>query len=95
MKNIYERMFCRCRGATRVCNWTEPDFALWQGAPECKARPGIEGDTLGGRLWRVITCELVYGPLNCNFIWSPTNECALCTSRETTISSLFLFEYLL
>ncbi|EIE27018.1 hypothetical protein COCSUDRAFT_83577 [Coccomyxa subellipsoidea C-169] len=60
-----------------VCNWQEPPLADFDGTPDCVAdrRPLFPGDrhTLTGTLFRVTTCELLYGPLNCNFIWKSDN----------------------
>lgn len=66
----------KCReGRKTVCGWREPDFSLFEPEPECLA-DGNEytGQTLEGRIFRVLTCELFYGPMNCNFVWSNTNE---------------------
>ena len=65
-----------CRdGRHTVCHWTEPDFRAWEGAPACLAEPNpVTGRTLAGTLYRIVTCDLYYGPINCNFLWSPSNE---------------------
>ncbi|KAL4424092.1 hypothetical protein ABPG75_001393 [Micractinium tetrahymenae] len=63
------------RGDT-LCGWNEPSLASVNGVPEChvggddpQARPLFDG-----LLTRVISCELVYGPLNCDFVWRGTNQ---------------------
>lgn len=65
------------RGA--VCGWTEPPFAAFEGPPRCVADPDTQppgaGRTLAGRWFRVPTCELRYGPFNCNFVWKVDNWC--------------------
>ncbi len=63
-----------------VCGWTEPPFARFEGPPRCvadpAAPPAARGETGRGRLHRVPTCELRYGPFNCNFVWRADNWCA-------------------
>ncbi|KAL4419285.1 hypothetical protein ABPG77_008335 [Micractinium sp. CCAP 211/92] len=63
------------RGAT-LCGWNEPPLRAVNGVPDChvggddpKARPLFDG-----LLTRVISCELEYGPLNCDFVWRGTNQ---------------------
>jgi hypothetical protein len=55
----------------------EPPLADFEAAPVCTAdrQPEFHGDahTLTGTLFRVTTCELLYGPLNCGFIWKSDN----------------------
>jgi hypothetical protein len=56
---------------TSVCGWTEPSLQSVSAAPECVLNSGTELFT--GSLVRVSTCELEYGPLNCEFIWNGGN----------------------
>lgn len=61
-----------------VCGWREPPLRHFVGAPVCSVEtngsyPG-QGATLNGQLYRVTTCELQYGPMNCDFIWGASNE---------------------
>lgn len=58
-----------------MCGWREPNFNTWVGDPECLADGNpFTGKTLAGTLFRVITCDLFYGPMNCDFLWSSSNE---------------------
>lgn len=63
------------RGA--VCGWTEPPFSGFRGPLLCIADPAAQPPearvTLSGRLQRVPTCELLYGPFNCEFKWRADN----------------------
>lgn len=58
-----------------VCRWEEPSLNAVRGVPQCtlldrkKQHKGI----FNGELMRVSTCELEYGPLNCDFIWDQGN----------------------
>jgi len=77
------------RGGEAPCGWAEPPLKGFRGPPlcdaECSARDGCYGDgdnedsgvkrarTLRGRLLRVLSCELQYGPLNCDFAWKSGN----------------------
>ena len=75
------------RGAEAPCGWAEPPLRGFRGPPvcdaECSPRDGCDdgdGDdertaakTLRGRLLRVLSCELQYGPLNCDFAWKQGN----------------------
>ena len=78
-----------------VCGWTEPPFAAFEGPPRCVADPHAQppkaGRTLAGRWFRVPTCELRYGPFNCNFVWKADNWCAAprtaCQAVATTASA--------
>jgi hypothetical protein len=56
---------------TGICSWTEPSLQSVSGAPECVYNGVTELFT--GSLVRVSTCELEYGPLNCEFIWKGGN----------------------
>lgn len=57
------------------------------GEPECIAdaypydagKLITKGVTLSGQLFRQTTCEIMYGPLNCDFILQADNECASLT----------------
>ena len=66
-------------GPGSVCDWSEYPFEAWQGEPSC----AVYGDdypdiphTLEGTLLRESTCEIQYGPLNCDFVWRPDNRCS-------------------
>lgn len=62
-------------GRKTICGWTEPEFRTYVGDPDCLADGNpFTGPTLGGTLFRVLTCDLYYGPMNCDFIWSDSNE---------------------
>ena len=62
------------RGSS-VCGWVEPPLRKVYGAPDCvlKLRRGDE-DLFTGSLVRVSSCELEYGPLNCDFVWRKGNN---------------------
>ncbi|KAK9810746.1 hypothetical protein WJX73_004650 [Symbiochloris irregularis] len=61
-------------GPGGVCDWTEPGLQVWQGQPECRALPlPFPGETMSGRLYRIGSCEILYGPFNCDFLWRPDN----------------------
>lgn len=70
------------RSGANVCGWSEPPLATFRGAPHCDAVCGPRSGcaergaekALDGRLLRVLTCELQYGPLNCDFKWKADNE---------------------
>ena len=76
------------KGENAPCGWAEPALAGFRGAPlcdaECSARDGCddgggEGQdrrarTLQGRILRVLSCELQYGPLNCDLTWKQDND---------------------
>ena len=64
---------CYHRGA-QICDWAEPGLKLW--GPGCQVSWGGGGhtDTMQGQILRVISCELTYGPMNCDFAWGLTNE---------------------
>ncbi|KAK9810142.1 hypothetical protein WJX72_005510 [[Myrmecia] bisecta] len=76
------------RGAA-TCDWDEPSLASWVGEPDCIADPvdisHPAGDTMEGQLFRMVTCELQYGPFNCDFNWLATNEPLL---NELTLPSV-------
>ncbi len=72
-----------------MCNWTEPNLSAVEGLPTCivhgrdappapPGQPGAAGVTsralFDGTLIRVETCELEYGPLNCDFVFRGSNE---------------------
>lgn len=74
-------------GRKTVCGWTEPDFHVFVGEPECLATGNpYTGETLAGKIFRVITCELYYGPMNCNFEWSSSNDPLLDESSLPEVS---------
>jgi hypothetical protein len=60
---------------TGICSWTEPSLQSVSGAPECVLNTGGDStaELFTGSLVRVSTCELEYGPLNCEFIWKGGN----------------------
>lgn len=66
-----------CRDGT-VCGWREPPLRHFVGEPVCSVETNgtypAQGATLNGQLYRVTTCELQYGPMNCDFIWGASNE---------------------
>jgi hypothetical protein len=70
------------RSGPNVCGWSEPKLASFRPPPACEAVCGpkegcarrTEQKTLDGTLLRVLTCELQYGPLNCDFKWRADNE---------------------
>ena len=66
-----------CRDGT-VCGWREPPLEHFVGEPVCSVETNgtypADGSTLNGQLYRVTTCELQYGPMNCDFIWGASNE---------------------
>ena len=73
-------MYVGCRDGT-VCGWREPPLRHFVGEPVCSVEANgtypNDGATLSGALYRVTTCELQYGPMNCDFIWGATNEYVL------------------
>lgn len=58
-----------------VCNWTEPALIQLEVEPACQVRRTAAAvqPMLSGRLLRTMTCELVYGPMNCDFIYRGIN----------------------
>jgi hypothetical protein len=56
----------------------EPPLARFEPAPRCDFDSGpplhARGATLNGSLFRVTTCELLYGPFNCAFAWKSDNR---------------------
>ena len=64
-----------------VCGWTEPPFAGFEGPARCVADPAAmppaPRGTMAGRLHRIPTSELRYGPFNADFVWGADNWCAL------------------
>jgi hypothetical protein len=64
------------RGQT-LCGWNEPPLASIDGVPHCEVAGLGEVQTrplFDGLLTRVISCELQYGPLSCEFVWRGTNQ---------------------
>ncbi len=61
---------------SNICNWTEPGLEQLLGEPACAEAGGYEhgGKTLSGQIFRTISCELYYGPFNCNFYWQSDNQ---------------------
>ncbi|EFN52069.1 hypothetical protein CHLNCDRAFT_139316 [Chlorella variabilis] len=60
-----------------LCGWNEPPLASVDGTPECliNQQGMIEPQPLfDGMLTRVISCELQYGPMNCDFAYRGTND---------------------
>ena len=75
------------RGESAPCGWAEPALKGFRGVPqcdaECSARDGCSesggeqmqtAKTLSGRILRILSCELQYGPLNCDFVWKQGND---------------------
>lgn len=62
------------RGKT-ICRWEEPSLDVVQGVPQCSLldKKNRHTEIFNGELLRVSTCELEYGPLNCDFIWGRDN----------------------
>jgi hypothetical protein len=62
-----------------LCGWAEPPLAALGAPPACGlAPPAGSGDPpppalMAGALVRVSSCELVYGPLSCEFEWGGSN----------------------
>ncbi|KAI3432222.1 hypothetical protein D9Q98_003784 [Chlorella vulgaris] len=60
-----------------LCGWSEPSLAAVDGTPQCQVtdQGSVEPRPLfDGVLTRVISCELQYGPMNCDFVWRGTNH---------------------
>lgn len=65
-----------------VCNFFEPNLTTYVGEPDCIAdaypydakKLTTDGVTLSGQLFRQVSCEIMYGPLNCDFILQADNE---------------------
>ena len=64
------------RRGKHLCSWKEPPLTKVEGEPACRVDPwGIFLQPFSlyqGSLVRVNTCELQYGPLNCDFQWGET-----------------------
>jgi hypothetical protein len=61
----------------QVCGWVEPHLSHWMGAPTCAMGwpgGGASMHTMQGQLIRVISCEILYGPMNCDFVWGLSND---------------------
>jgi len=70
-------------GDAALCGWAEPPLAGFSGPPACDAAcavrdgcaPGEVDRAAGsGRVMRLVSCELQYGPLNCEFEWREDNR---------------------
>lgn len=59
----------------KICNWFEPSLRQFQGPPACnvKTKRGLLG-FFTGSIIRSPSCELQYGPLNCDFVWKSDNS---------------------
>lgn len=67
---------CCCRHA-QLCGWDEPELPLFQGPPDCIIHEhGNYSDrpTMSGTWVRMGSCEIQYGPLNCDFAWGKNKE---------------------
>jgi hypothetical protein len=68
--------------AEPVCNFFEPNLTTYIGEPRCLADVAASdrrkvlngGRTLSGQMYRMTTCEITYGPLNCDFVFRADNE---------------------
>lgn len=63
------------RGA-KICNWTEPALKRVDPPPQCRLEPAHGGPARSlhsGSIVRISSCELEYGPLNCDFDWRGGN----------------------
>lgn len=59
-----------------VCRWLEPELVDLQVAPACAVthpKSGRVEPMHAGRIFRTMTCELMYGPLNCDFVYHGVN----------------------
>lgn len=83
---------CRLSCMGCVCAVQEPPLSDFDGTTDCVAdrRPLFPGNrhTLTGTLFRVTTCELLYGPLNCDFVWKSDNLCVPLWLMKQHIASL-------
>jgi hypothetical protein len=70
-------------GDAGMCGWAEPPLAGFAGPPACDAACGARAGCApgegrrcagGGRIMRLVSCELQYGPLNCEFEWREDNQ---------------------
>ncbi|KAK9841564.1 hypothetical protein WJX74_007998 [Apatococcus lobatus] len=61
---------------SQICGWVEPSLEQLLGEPTCAEAGGYAhgGKTLSGQIFRTISCELYYGPFNCNFYWQSDNQ---------------------
>ena len=81
----------------QICAYSsqEPPLGDFKGQPQCIAdqQASCAGNphTLGGTLFRVTSCEILYGPLNCGFVLSGQNWWVLswyqCLSQYTDDTS--------
>ena len=67
-----------------MCNFVEPNLTTYISAPGCIVNPDPKakhimngGRTQQGQLYRMTTCEITYGPMNCDFVFRGSNECVL------------------
>lgn len=63
-----------------VCSWKEPPLANVEGEPACQVHSWGLFKSLklfSGTFVRVGTCQLQYGPLNCDFQWNQENNIVL------------------
>lgn len=56
-----------------LCNWSEAPLESISGIPDCTLGNDLK-PMFDGYLLRVATCELEYGPMNCEFVWKGSNE---------------------
>ncbi len=58
-----------------VCDWFEPGLKSIDGPPSCTihSRKGDRGFNTGA-ITRTSSCEIQYGPLNCDFVWKFRNS---------------------
>lgn len=71
-EKMYPLVFPRGK---KMCNWFEPPLRQFQGPPVCnvKTKRGFVG-FFTGSIIRSPSCELQYGPLNCDFVWKSDNS---------------------
>lgn len=68
-----------------VCDWAEPELGMLDTPPTCMIKDAPPSGTggggtgggpqamLSGRILRTMTCELMYGPMNCDFVYRGIN----------------------
>lgn len=60
-----------------LCGWNEPSLADVDGVPSCQVNAADAPQPrplFDGVLTRVLSCELLYGPFNCEFVWGGSNQ---------------------